>query len=126
VTKAKEKGTFGQLLIESATEAVQIERGEAAPARVTKYTAAETKVVPPPQYVPERIRGIRDVMALSQPVFAAALNVSPETVRAWEQGKREPDGPTLRLLEVADQHPEVLLTKVRARRSRKRATTKAG
>jgi DNA-binding transcriptional regulator YiaG len=27
-------------------------------------------------------------MALSQPVFAAALNVSPETVRAWEQGKR--------------------------------------
>jgi len=126
VTKAQEKGTFGHLLIESAREAVQIERGEAAPASVTKYTAAETKVVPPPQYVPERIKGIRDVMALSQPVFAAALNVSPETVRAWEQGKREPDGPTLRLLEVAEQHPEVLLTKVRARKSRKRATAKVG
>ena len=126
MTKAQKKGTFGQLLIESAREAVQIERGEAVPARVTKYTAAETKVVPPPQYVPERIKGIRDVMALSQPVFAAALNVSPETVRAWEQGKREPDGPTLRLLEVAEQHPEVLLTKVRARRSRKRATAKVG
>ena len=126
MTKAQKKDTFGQMLIGSAKEAVQIERGEAEPARVTKYTAAEAKVVPPPQYVPERIKGIRDVMALSQPVFAAALNVSPETVRAWEQGKREPDGPTLRLLEVAEQHPEVLLTKVRARRSRKRATAKVG
>ena len=126
MTKAGKKGTFGRLLIESAEEAVQIERGEAAPARVTKYTAAEAKVVPPPQYVPERIKGIRDVMALSQPIFAAALNVSPETVRAWEQGKREPDGPTLRLLEVAEQHPEVLLTKVRARRPKKRADTKVG
>jgi len=126
VTKSQKKGSFGELLIESAREAVRIEHGEAAPARVTKYTAAETTVEPPPTYVPERIKGIRDVMALSQPVFAAALNVSPETVRAWEQGKREPDGPTLRLLEVAEQHPEVLLTKVRARASRKRATTKVG
>ena len=58
-------------------------------------------------------RGIRGHMALSQPVFVATLNISPETVRAWEQGKRKPDGPTLRLLELAEQHPEVLLAKVR-------------
>jgi hypothetical protein len=53
----------------------------------------------------------------------AALHVSPETIRAWEQGKRESDGPTLRLLEVAEQHPEVFLGKMRkrARRSRVRA-----
>lgn len=125
MSKTEKKSTFGGMLIESAKEAVLIERGEAAPARVTKYTAAEATVVPPPQYVPERIKGIRGVMALSQPVFAAALNVSPETVRAWEQGKREPDGPTLRLLEVAEQHPEVLLKKVRSRRAKKR-TTKVG
>jgi putative transcriptional regulator len=60
-------------------------------------------------------------MELSQPVFAAALNVSPETIRAWEQGKREPDGPTLRLLEVAEQHPEVFLGKIRKRAPRRRA-----
>jgi DNA-binding transcriptional regulator YiaG len=35
-------------------------------------------------------------MELSQPVFDAALHVSPETIRAWEQGKRESDGPTMR------------------------------
>jgi putative transcriptional regulator len=125
VSSPTRKPTFGERLIESAREAVQIERGEVKPARVTRYTAAEAKVEPPPQYVPKRIRGIRDQMALSQPVFAAALNVSPETVRAWEQGKREPDGPTRRLLEVAEQHPEILLMKVRARRRGKRVAAPA-
>lgn len=120
MTKARKKGTLGRQLIESAREAVRIEHGKAVPARVTRYTAAEARVEPPPQYVPKRIRGIRDHMALSQPVFAAALNVSPETVRAWEQGKREPDGATLRLLEIAELHPEVLLTNVHPRgRSRR-------
>ena len=126
MTKAQEKGTFGQQLIEAAREAVQIERGEREPARITRYTAAEAKVEPPPQYVSERIKRIRNQMGLSQPVFAAALNVSTETVRAWEQGKREPDGPTLRLLEVAEQHPEVLLKNVRARRRGNRTATQVG
>jgi len=121
--KTQKRTTFGGRLLESAREAVRIERGEAEPARVTRYTAAATQVEPPPQYVPDRIKEIRDHMALSQPVFAAALNVSPETVRAWEQGKREPDGPTLRLLEVAEHHPEVLLKKVRARRRATRPAT---
>jgi putative transcriptional regulator len=64
-------------------------------------------------------------MELSQPVFAAALNVSPDTIRAWEQGKRAPDGPTLRLLQVAEQHPEVLLDKLRERTRRKHAKAKS-
>ena len=126
MTKAQKKGALGQQLIESARDAVEIQRGEREPARVTRYTAAEATVEAPPQYVSERIKEIRDQMSLSQPVFAAALNVSPETVRAWEQGKREPDGPTLRLLEVAEQHPEVLLKRVRPRRRGKRIVTKVG
>jgi putative transcriptional regulator len=126
MTKAQNKSVFGQKLIDSVREAMEIERGQKEPARVTRYTEAEARVEAPPRYVAERIREIRDDMALSQPVFAAALNVSPETVRAWEQGKREPDGPTLRLLEVAEQHPEVLLESVQPRRRRKRAAAKVG
>mgnify|MGYP001329999172 FL=1 len=109
------KSTFGQRLLGSAREAVRIQRGELAPARVTRYTVAEAEVTPPPRYRAGQIRVIRDPMELSQPVFAAALNVSADTIRAWEQGKRAPDGPTLRLLEVAEQHPEVFLNKVRKR-----------
>jgi putative transcriptional regulator len=51
-------------------------------------------------------------------VFAAALNVSPDTIRAWEQGKREPDGATRRLLEVAEEYPEVFLGKLQRRKRR--------
>ena len=125
MTKAKKKSTFGQQLIESAREAVQIERGEREAARTSKYTAAEAEVEPPPQYVSERIKEIREKMGLSQPVFAAALNVSTETVRAWEQGKREPDGATLRLLEVAEEHPAILLKNVQARTRGRRTATPA-
>lgn len=126
MSTTQRKRSFGQKLIESAREALELERGTKDPARVTRYTAAETKVEAPPKYVAKRIRKIRDEMALSQPVFAAALNVSPETVRAWEQGKREPEGPTLRLLEVAEEHPEVLLERVRPRRQGRRAAEKVG
>jgi putative transcriptional regulator len=111
----RKKSTFGQRLLASAREAARIERGEVEPGRVTRYTVAQAEVEPPPQYGAGRIREIRDHMELSQPVFAAALHVSAETIRAWEQGKREPDGPTLRLLEVAEQHPEVFLDKLRKR-----------
>lgn len=116
MTSEAKKSLFGPALVSSAREAVDIERGTKPAARRRRYTAAEATVEAPPQYLAGRIREIRGGMALSQPVFAAALNVSTETVRAWEQGKREPDGPTLRLLEVAEHHPEVLLARVRPRR----------
>lgn len=106
------KRTLGEKLVRSAREAVEIERGEREPARISQHTAALSTVRPPPAYGAEQIKEIRARMRLSQSVFADALNVSAETIRAWEQGKREPDGPTLRLLEVADQHPEVFLEKV--------------
>jgi predicted RNase H-like HicB family nuclease/DNA-binding XRE family transcriptional regulator len=55
------------------------------------------------------IREIRSRLGVSQDRFAKMLNVSISTVRAWEQELRQPEGPTLRLLELADRHPEVLL-----------------
>jgi len=47
-------------------------------------------------------------MRLSQPVFAHLLNVSPETVKSWEQGKNYPAGAAARLLQVAVKHPEIV------------------
>lgn len=111
----RKRQNFGKLLIASAKEAVQIDRGELEPGRVTRYTAKTAEVGAPPRYDPGRIKRIRTNMELSQSLFAAALNVSPETIRAWEQGKRTPDGATLRLLELAEDHAEVFLDKVRIR-----------
>lgn len=52
---------------------------------------------------------IRHELNVSQPVFAALLNVSPATARSWEQGKRKPSGAALRLLDLARQKPKILL-----------------
>lgn len=113
---------FGDLLIESLREVRAIRRGEAEPARRVRRTATarESVVQPPPRYVPDAIARIRERMGLSQPLFAKVLNASPETVKAWEQGKRVPDGMALALLEVADRSPEVLLARVQPKRPSER------
>lgn len=113
---------FGELLIQGLEEAVAIEKGglRAAQVRRRKVTAREVSVAPPPRYTAVRIARVRNKLGASQPVFAGMLNVSPSTVRAWERGAREPDGPTLRLLEVAEKHPEVLTGRVRGTGTRER------
>jgi hypothetical protein len=58
------------------------------------------------------------LLRLSQSVFARVLNVSPATVRGWERGARKPDGPTLRLLELAERQPRALMRNVTRRQAR--------
>lgn len=50
---------------------------------------------------------IRSKMKMSQSAFAALLGVSVRTLQDWEQGRREPQGPAIALLRIAEQHPEV-------------------
>lgn len=56
----------------------------------------------------EKIIRIRRHLNASTPVFAAYLNVTPDTVRKWEKRLRHPSGPALRLLQIAEGKPEVL------------------
>jgi len=58
---------------------------------------------------PKDIARIRQKLNVSQPVFAALLNVPVATARSWEQGKRKPSGAALRLLDIARQKPKILL-----------------
>jgi putative transcriptional regulator len=55
------------------------------------------------------VKGIREKLKLSQSAFADLLGVSIRTLQGWEQGRREPQGPAIALLRIADQHPEVFL-----------------
>ncbi|HEX9690595.1 MAG TPA: helix-turn-helix domain-containing protein [Gemmatimonadales bacterium] len=105
------KKSVGREIIEGLREAIAYERGELPDVRVTRVplTARSARVRPAPRYRGARIARLRSRLKLSQPVFAQALNVSPETIRAWEQEKRVPDGAVLRLLQVAERHPEVIL-----------------
>jgi putative transcriptional regulator len=95
-------------LMESANEALAYVRGLPNNCRVTVRSAP---VVP-------KLRGKKEIVQLrrrlrfSQTMLARVLNVSPVTVRAWEAGRRRPSDAALKLLAVADKHPEALLDSV--------------
>lgn len=54
-------------------------------------------------------RRVRNRLGLSQAEFSRRINVSLETVRNWEQGKRSPSGAAQALLKVLDKAPETAL-----------------
>lgn len=49
-----------------------------------------------------QIKRLRLRHKASQAVFAAYLNTSPSTIQKWEQGKKRPNGPSLKLLNIVD------------------------
>lgn len=83
-------------LLESVTQAGEILRGERAPARETYVDAT-------------RVKEIRGVTGLSQPKFARLLDIDVGTLRNWEQGHREPNGPARALLRAIKNDPKAVL-----------------
>ncbi len=64
---------------------------------------------PAPAFTAKDIQRLRkDVFHLSQPLFARILNVEILTMRAWEQGTRQPSGAALRLLEILAKDPTIV------------------
>jgi len=61
------------------------------------------------RFEPLNIRRMRRTAKLSQEKFADLLGISVGTLRNWEQGRREPDGPAQRLLQVARHNLRVVL-----------------
>ncbi len=83
-------------LISSAKEAKEIMAGKKEPSR--KFFIEE----PNP-------KDIRAKLSLTQEKFATLMNISVHTLRNWEQGRRHPEGPARVLLNVVNNHPEVLM-----------------
>jgi putative transcriptional regulator len=61
-------------------------------------------------HVPEDIdvRAIRTKLGLTQDDFAGRFGFSVNTLRHWEQGKRQPEGPTRAYLLVIDRAPKAV------------------
>jgi len=78
-----------------------------------KMVTLRTRSVPrrqkPSAFTPTRIRSIRRRLNVSQPVFAELLYVTKATACKWEQGLRKPSGSALRLLEIAEKQPQILV-----------------
>jgi len=54
-------------------------------------------------------RRVRKRLGLSQAEFSHRIDVSLETIRNWEQGKRRPTGAAKALLKILDKAPEAAL-----------------
>jgi len=96
-------------LLESASQALAMLQG-------SKLIGGRISVRQAP--AEPRPRNKKDIVALrerlnfSQGMLARALNVSPSTVQAWEAGRRTPSDAALKLLAIAEKHPEALFDSV--------------
>ncbi|WP_018012665.1 helix-turn-helix domain-containing protein [Sinorhizobium medicae] len=61
-------------------------------------------------HVPERmdVKAIRTKLEMTQEEFAGRFGFSVNTLRHWEQGSRQPEGPTRAYLLVIDRAPKAV------------------
>ena len=88
-------------LVESMTEMGEIVRGERAPAREFHVDAL-------------KVKSIRKKTGLSQVKFARLVEVPIGTLRNWEQGRREAQGPARALLKALDRDPKNVVKAIAA------------
>lgn len=90
-----EKNLFDRL-VKSMTEMDEIDRGERQPSREFHVDAVQVKA-------------IREATGLTQENFAKRIDVAVGTLRNWEQGRRDPEGPARALLRAIHNDPENVL-----------------
>lgn len=86
-----DKELFAEL-VESVTQMDEIVRGERQPSREFHVDAV-------------KVREIRRATGLSQAKFAEKIDVAVGTLRNWEQGRRDPEGPARALLRAINNDP---------------------
>jgi putative transcriptional regulator len=97
---AKKRTAAGRRLIRSVKQAIAWASGEDVPVRVTMVSIERRPTVD--------VRTLRQKLGLSQSEFAARFGFAPATVKNWEQGRTQPDGPARILLAVIAYHPDAV------------------
>lgn len=84
---------------------------EAGVMKETTLREFDALCLPPvKEFTAAQIKRIRMKNKASQAVFAAYLNTGKSTVQKWEQGRKNPNGPSLKLLNlVAEKGLNVLV-----------------
>lgn len=90
--------------IEATTEADIARHAKEDESRTSARDLARLRPVRPID-----VAAIRARTGLSQDRFARAFQISPHTLRNWEQGRRLPEGPARALLMAIDRDPKTVM-----------------
>ncbi|AEF99133.1 helix-turn-helix domain-containing protein [Methylomonas methanica] len=95
-----------RLTIESDSEAGRIDTARVDATTEAEISQDETNAMLDSARFARRVR---KRLGLSQAEFSRRIDVSLETIRNWEQGKRSPTGAAKALLKILDKAPEAAL-----------------
>jgi putative transcriptional regulator len=96
----------GAEIVEALTEFYEVlKRGPEAVAKRFTVRTVELDLTPRP-YTGEEVKRVRDLLGLSQPLFARFLGVSVKAVRAWENGGKKPSDMACRFLDEIALKPD--------------------
>ena len=99
-------GVFAQGIIDGINDLTEALQGKGK----RKLTYREVRVInPPPTMNCKAITQLRKKLNISQQVLALLLNVSVQTVQAWEQSRNIPSGAALRLMQIVKENPDIFL-----------------
>ena len=114
--KKVNRKSAGSRIIEGLTELAEaLERGEPLHKRFTVHTV---ELPPKPgAYSPAKVRATRELIGISQPIFASLMGVSTALVQHWEQGLRKPSPMACRLLDEMNREPKRWAQLIRTRKS---------
>jgi len=104
VLRPEELSPAGAKIVSAFQEAMDVLRsGESLPGRLTARSRHDEFIRP--SYGPDDVRRVRDLLGMSQVVFARFLGVEPNTVRSWEQGTRPPSSIARRFMGEIEEDP---------------------
>jgi putative transcriptional regulator len=106
-------------ILEALSEFTEaLERGEVG----KRFTCRQIKLdLKPTPYSPELVKATRQLLRVSQTLFARFLGVSPKTVRSWEQGVNTPSPMACRFMDEIRRSPRYWIERLR-----EAVVTKAG
>jgi putative transcriptional regulator len=73
-----------------------------------KLRTRKVSVTPIETMKPKDVVRLRESLMLSQSLFAELLGVSKKTLEAWEYGKNEPSGASLRMMNLIKTDPNLI------------------
>ncbi len=100
MTKRREAQGYRSEIAGAVHEMISGAHDAGVVSRETLRSFDEACLAPVPVIEGDDIRALRERERVSQPVFAAYLNVSRNLVSDWERGVKRPGGPALRLLSI--------------------------